>query len=237
LKKYKKEQELLLLIMGSSASTESGRGRVVGKAKLYYTPTSCGAASFIAAHIAGLQWEAEQVTFNDHKTTSGEDFYAINPKGNVPTLVLADGTVLVEGSVVLQYIADQVPGALAPRNGEEDRYLVQQSLNHTASEIHTAIGSLLNPDHTDETRAFQAKLIERRLTYLENHVVKGRQFVVGNSLTIADLYLYIVLTWAPYVKVELSPYPSIQAYFEGIKNHPGVLSGHAQISSSPSQTN
>jgi glutathione S-transferase len=205
--------------------------------KLYYTPTSCGAASFIAAHIAGLDWEAEQVTFNDHKTTSGADFYAINPKGNVPTLVLESGTVLNEGSAVLQYIADQVPGALAPRNGEVDRYLVQQSLNHTASEIHTAIGGLFNPDLTDGTRAFQAKLIERRLTFLENYVVKGRQFVVGNSLTIADLYLYIVLSWAPYVKVDLSPYPNVQAYFEGIKNHPGVLSGHARIAASPSNTN
>jgi len=205
--------------------------------KIYYTPTSCGAASFIAAHIVGLGWEAEQVNLNDHKTASGADFYAINPKGNVPALVLDDGTVLNEGSAVLQYIADQAPGALAPRNGALGRYLVQQSLNHTASEIHTAIGGLFNPAHTDETRAFQATLIERRLTFVENNVVKGRQFVVGDSLTIADLYLYIVLTWTPYVKVDLSPYPNIQAYFEGIKNHPQVLSGHAQIAASPFRTN
>ena len=76
--------------------------------KLYYTPTSCGAASFIAAHIAGLNWEAEQVDLGTHQTSSGADFYAINIKGNVPAVVLEDGTVLNEGSAVLQYIADQV---------------------------------------------------------------------------------------------------------------------------------
>jgi glutathione S-transferase len=76
--------------------------------KLYYTPTSCGAASFIAAAAAGVHIPAEQADIRSHKTSSGEDFYKINPKGNVPALVLDDGTVLNEGAAVLQWIADQV---------------------------------------------------------------------------------------------------------------------------------
>ena len=76
--------------------------------KLFYTPTSCGAASFIAAVAAGIHIEAEQVDLGTHKTKSGADFYKINPKGNVPALVLDDGTVLNEGAAVLQFIADQV---------------------------------------------------------------------------------------------------------------------------------
>jgi glutathione S-transferase len=76
--------------------------------KLYYTTTSCGAASFIAAYVANVSLETEQVNLYEHKTASGADFYKINPKGNVPTLVLEDGTVLAEGAAVLQYIADLV---------------------------------------------------------------------------------------------------------------------------------
>ena len=76
--------------------------------KLYYTATSCGAASFIAAVAAKVTFDSEQVSLMDHKTSSGVDFYSINPKGNVPTLVLDDGTVLNEGAATLQYIADQV---------------------------------------------------------------------------------------------------------------------------------
>ena len=76
--------------------------------KLYYTPTSCGAASFIAAVAAGIPIDAEGVDIGTHKTASGEDYYKINPKGNVPALVLDDGTVLNEGAAVLQWIADQV---------------------------------------------------------------------------------------------------------------------------------
>lgn len=82
--------------------------------KLYYTPTSCGAANFIAAVAAGLKIDVEQVDIRTHKTSSGADFYAINPKGNVPTLVTNDGVVLNEGAAVLQYLADQVHSFLLP---------------------------------------------------------------------------------------------------------------------------
>jgi glutathione S-transferase len=76
--------------------------------KLYYTAVSCGAASFIAAHVAGVTIETEKVDTGTHLTASGVDYYSINPKGNVPCLVLDDGTMLNEGAAVLQYITDQV---------------------------------------------------------------------------------------------------------------------------------
>lgn len=76
--------------------------------KLYYTTTSCGAASFIAAVAAGLVIDVEQVDIKTHKTSSDADYYLVNPKGNVPALVTNDGVLLNEGAAVLQYIADQV---------------------------------------------------------------------------------------------------------------------------------
>jgi hypothetical protein len=76
--------------------------------KLYYTATSCGAASFIAAFTAGVKLETEQVDLKSHKTVSGVDYYTINPKGNVPALILDDGTILNENPAVLLYIADLV---------------------------------------------------------------------------------------------------------------------------------
>jgi len=76
--------------------------------KLYYTPVSCGAASFIAAFTAGLNLQTEQVNLKDHVTSSGQNFFEVNPKGNVPALVLDDGTLLNEGASVLQFIADTV---------------------------------------------------------------------------------------------------------------------------------
>lgn len=77
-------------------------------AKLYYTPTSCGAASFISAFTAGVKLDSEVVDLRSHKTASGIDFYSINPKGNVPTIITETGTLLNENIATLLYIADQV---------------------------------------------------------------------------------------------------------------------------------
>lgn len=80
----------------------------VNMPKLYYTAHSCGAANFLSAHIAGIHLDTELVDIGNHTTASGVDFYTINPKGNVPTIVLDDGTVLNENGATLTWIADQV---------------------------------------------------------------------------------------------------------------------------------
>lgn len=206
-------------------------------AKLYYTPLSCGAASFIAAFTAGLSLECETVDLATHKTASGADFYAINVKGNVPALVLEDGTVLNEGSAVLQWIADQKPeSGLAPLNGTSGRYLVQTALNYIASEVHMSVGGLLNPAHTEATRAFTAKNAHKKLDFLNNHLVKGKKFLVGDSYTIADYYLYIVLTWTKYVNIDLAPYSEVASYFNEISNLENVKNAHARMATNPKTT-
>ena len=76
--------------------------------KLYYTSVPGGSPTIITAVAAGVHLDVERVCLDTHKTDSEVDFYTINPKGNVPCLVLDDGTILNESLAVLQYIADQV---------------------------------------------------------------------------------------------------------------------------------
>ena len=110
--------------------------------KIYYTPVSCGAASYIAASYAGLQFDSEVVDLKSHKTASGQDFYQLNPKGNVPTLVTSKGT-LSEGPAILQYIADQAPQSkLAPAFGSFERYHLIDTFNWVGSELHKSYGPL-----------------------------------------------------------------------------------------------
>ena len=106
--------------------------------KLYYTPTSCGASSFISAFVAGITMECEVVNLGTHTTDSGVDFYSINPKGNVPAIVLDDGTVLNENISCLEYISDLslkegYTSVSFPRE-TSDRYLQLQHLSIIATE-------------------------------------------------------------------------------------------------------
>jgi glutathione S-transferase len=94
----------------------------------------------------------------------------VNPKGNVPALVLEDGTLLNEGAAVLQYIADKSPASsgLAPANGTSGRYLVQNSLNYIASELHASFGPLFGPG-TDEAKAAQKVKVGTKLKYINEN--------------------------------------------------------------------
>lgn len=205
--------------------------------KLYYTPTSCGGANFIAAHIAGLSIECEQVTLQDHKTASGVDFYTVNPKGNVPTIVLDDGTIINENIATLIWIADQAPGKVAPLVETRDRYLLLQNLSFIATELHQAIGGLFSPTHTPESKAFLQGLAAKRLSYLENSVVKDVRYVTNNTFSIADIYLFVVLSWTQYVGIDLSPYPNTVAFYENIKNDKRVIAAQERIATNPTTVN
>ena len=75
--------------------------------KLYYSPGACSLSPHIVANEAGLAIDLEKVSLAEHKTESGQDYMAVNPKGYVPALRLDDGSVLTEGPAIVQYLADR----------------------------------------------------------------------------------------------------------------------------------
>ncbi|KAI9313999.1 glutathione-s-transferase [Zopfochytrium polystomum] len=207
-------------------------------ANLYCTQTSCGAASYIAAHKAGVigtKVIPNETDIRAHKVLkgakAGTDFYAINPKGNVPTLVLADGTLLNENAAVLQWIADaHPPSGLAPAPGSSDRYLLQSKLNWLSSELHTCVGALINPTLAPEIKQFFTARAGIKLKYLNDvELAGGKKFLVGDKFTVADSYCYIILSWAGNRGLDLSAYPAAQVYFNHIKGLDFVEAAHAAM--------
>src|SRR4030095_2424527 len=96
--------------------------------KLYYSPGACSLASHIALIESGLPYTLAKVDLRKHTLEDGSDFYAIHPQGYRAVLSLDEGTGVAEGVVVLQYIADRVPGKLAPAYGTLERYRVMEWL-------------------------------------------------------------------------------------------------------------
>ncbi len=201
--------------------------------KLYYTPTSCGAANFLAASIGGLEFDSETVDLGSHKTQSGVDFYTINPKGNVPTIVFPDGSLLNENVATLTYLADKGNAGLAPKEGTTERYAYLNDLGFVASELHPAYGALFNPKLTPEGREAAVANVLRRVDKLIKLLDDGKKsFLNGKSLSAADLYAYIVLGWSGYVGVTLPP--AAQAYVDGLKANDGIQKAHAAIAAKQS---
>ena len=157
-------------------------------------------------------------------TDSGVDYYTINPKGNVPCLVLDDGNILNENAATLQYIADLVPGKVAPLNGTVERALVQNALSYVSSEVHGTVGHLFNPALSAEMKEYISGKYATKLQYVNDHLLGKKHYLVGDAFSVADSYLNIVLSWCPYVGVDLTTYPNIVAYVERFNTHPKVLS-------------
>lgn len=189
--------------------------------KLYYAPAVCSLASHIALVESGLPYKTAKVNLKTHTLEDGSDYYAINPKGYVPLLELDEGTKLAEGVVILQYIADQVPGKLAPAYGTLERYRVMEWLTFVNSEVHKQYSPLFYPTTPDATKEQQRTKLAGRFEYLAK--ILGKQpFLTGDKFTIADAYLFTILNWSSGLKVDLSPYPALVAYQERVRARPSV---------------
>ncbi|KAI9332805.1 glutathione-s-transferase [Obelidium mucronatum] len=206
-------------------------------ATLYYTATSCGAANFIAAHKAGIlgsKLNAFQANIYTKKVATGPnegaDYLAINPKGNVPAIILEDGTLLNENAATLQWIVDNAETSVGPKSGTSERYVLQSKLSYVSSEVHGTVGGLFKPNLSEEISTYLHEKYALKLKFLNDvELADGRKFWVGDAFTVADAYLYIVLSWSGYLKIDLTPYPAVKSYFDGIAALDHVKEAHAAI--------
>ncbi len=170
--------------------------------KLYYSPGACSLSPHIVANEAGVPVELVKVDIKTHKTEGSEDFYKINPKGYVPTLQLDDGTFLTEGPAIDLYIADRKPDSrLAPASGTPERYKLYEWLAFINSEIHTSFEPLFGSG-PDAVKTQSKARIMLRFDYA-NGQLNGKPFLLGDSFTAADAYLFVMLTWAHHMKIAL----------------------------------
>ena len=189
--------------------------------KLYYTPGACSQAPHIAIHELGLPYDAVKVDLATHKLDDGTDYRTINPKGYVPTLELDDGTRLTEANVILQYLAEQKPGRLAPEFGTRERWTLVEWLAFIASEVHKGFGPLWNPKTPADVRERAVQALGNRFGYLAETLEK-QPFLMGDEFSIADAYLFVVLNWSDLHKVDLTPWPSLQQFRQRVAARPAV---------------
>jgi glutathione S-transferase len=189
--------------------------------KLYYSPGACSMAVHIVLREAQYKFDLDRVDLAAKKTESGEDYLAVNGKGYVPALRLDDGTTLTEVGAVIQYLADEKPRRnLAPKPRTPERYKLIEWINFIASEIHKALGDFFNPKMTPEWREARLERLGKRLDYL-NKALGASEYLMG-EFSVADAYLYTVLRWTAIHKIDLAPWPNIQAYMERVSARPAV---------------
>lgn len=184
--------------------------------KLYYSPGACSLAAHIVASEGGLTLELEKVDLKTHKTESGEDFYAINPKGYVPALRLEDGWLLTENVAVLSLLGEKTGAAGVAR----DRYRLLEWLGFITSELHKAFSPFFRAPSPDTVKQAVEKIVPR-LRFVEEGLISD--YLFGTEFSPADAYLYVMLRWAERFEIDLHPFPRLLAFKHRMERRPAVL--------------
>jgi glutathione S-transferase len=189
--------------------------------KLIYGLGMCSLATHIALREAGI--EPELVRFDRKTGLAGgqQPLEALNDKGLVPVLELDDGQRLTEVAAVLQYIADQAPErGLAPAWGTLARYRLIEWLNFLATEVHKAYWPIFH-DGADVEKDGARERLARRFAWVEQKLGEG-PFLMGETFTVADAYLFTLLGWARAGGIDLAAWPALVAYRARVKERPSV---------------
>lgn len=190
--------------------------------KLYFAAGACSLSPHIVLREAGQNVELIQVDLRAKKTKNGDDFTKINPKGQVPVLQTDDGDTLTEGPVIVQYVADKAPASkLMPPCGSKERYQVQEWLNFITSELHKTFGPIFRPTTPDAYKQISKDNIANRFKWLNDHLA-GRQYLTGDTFTVADAYLYVMTRWAGLLGMDLNQWSNLNAYAARVAARPKV---------------
>jgi glutathione S-transferase len=191
--------------------------------RLYTMPGACSLATNIALREAGVPFDLVKINHHTHKSAAGVDLNEINSKGYVPALVLDDGELLTENAALLPYVADLNPAAqLAPPNGTLERYRLTEWLAFINSELHKSFSPLFAPNASEDMKQYARANLAKRLGWVSERL-GSRHYLVGEHFTVADAYLFVVLSWAGLVAVDLSPWPNLKAFQERIGARPHVI--------------
>ena len=159
--------------------------------KLYYAPLACSLADHIALLEAGIDADYVRVDLKTKRTSTGEDFVTINPKGYVPALTLDSGETLTENIAVLDWIATQyAPLAVG---GILGRTRLLEALTFISTEIHRSFKPFWHDSPEAQKQRARAAIAGQFQLLADG---RDRPYLLGETPSVADLYLFVMLLWA-----------------------------------------
>lgn len=191
--------------------------------KLYSVPGSCSTSSHIILLETGAEFELISVDMKEKTLPNGASYLDVNPKGQLPALVLDDGTTLTENAVILQYLADRAERAdLLPAHGSMERYQLLSWLNYVATELHKTFSPLMRPFTPEEFRKQTKTMLLPRVLGVLNARLANSAYLAGEEFTIVDAYAFVLLSWSRMTEFALDGWPHIVDYMGRVSERDSV---------------
>ena len=188
---------------------------------------NCYKVRLLFAHL-GVAYEQRDVDVVD-RSNRPELLGGLNPALRVPTLVLDDGRPLAESGAILMYFGEGTPFVPADRY---ERAQMLQWLFFEQYDHEPAIAVVrFWLAYSGRPEAFADRLEERTaagyraLGAMEEHLAGGREWFVGDGMTLADIALYAYTHVAQEGGFELGRFPAVQVWLSRV----AAMPGHVQI--------
>lgn len=196
---------------------------------LFYTPNTCALASHIALEEAGASYETRLIDFASQAQRQPE-YLKINPLGRVPALV-TDRGILTETPAILAFIAQSFPHAgLAPLDDPFAFARVQSFNSYLCSTAHVAHAHRMrgyrwvDADDTASIEAMRRKVpqtVTAAFKLVEDGLPEG-PWVLGDSYSVCDAYLFTLAQWLEGDSADLSLLPKIVAHRDRVRERPAT---------------
>ena len=180
----------------------------------------------ISGNCLKVKWTAERLgipyTWRDVDVTKAQsrtpEFLALNPAGQVPTVVLVDGRTLAQSNAIILHLAegsDLIP-ADAYQRAKMFEWLFWEQYSH---EPYIAVARFQMKELGKRADELEPRLFERgnAALALMDRALEGRDFLVGGSLTLADIALVAYTRMAADGGFALSDYPAVEAWVEHVE--------------------
>jgi glutathione S-transferase len=195
--------------------------------KFFYAPNTCSLATHIALEEAGAQYEAIRIDF-DRADQKQPDYLAVNPKARVPALVTGQG-VLTETPALLVYVAQLYPASrLAPLEDPFALAQVQAFNSYLCSTVHVAHAHRMRGYRwADDEAAFESmrrkapQAVAECFSLIERDMLRG-PFVMGETFTVCDLYLFTLAQWLESDGVDVDTLPKVKDHRRRMSERPVV---------------
>jgi glutathione S-transferase len=196
--------------------------------KLFYAPHTCALASHIALEEVAADYDLARIDIdaNDHRKP---EYLAINPKGRVPTLLTERG-ILTETPAILVFIAQSFPQArLAPVEDPFAFARIQEFNSYLCATAHVAHAHRMRGarwvDDASAIAAMQRKVpqnVSECFGLIERNMLRG-PWVMGDSYTICDAYLFTLAQWLEADGVDLSALPKVTEHRRLVSQRPATM--------------
>lgn len=180
----------------------------------------------------GLDYRHEPLDYRDKAGLNDPAYRALNPNGRIPTLVDGD-TVLWESMAINLYLARRYgdPQRLWPESHEGEGLAWQWSFWVMTEVEHPLLSVLMHrrllpPERRDPEKAARNEgLLQQPLNVLQQ-ALDARDHLVEGRFTVADLNVAAVLGWTRPARLDLAPYPAVDAWLSRCLARPAY--GRAQ---------